>query len=167
MGDNSAEQAQQEEHVDTRPHVTIGTPHVTISYDSYPPDEDHAFRTKIDSSYEGWDNPFRPEGELSHEAEELLRLWKEGKLKNRPPGAEQIEPDQPDGKGGAAPEKPERQQQQHNGSNNSMKNGSSKKTDVVKTQNMPTVNKVQTVNLKSDGDAEPKKKKGCCSLMWN
>ncbi len=31
--------------------------------------------------YEGWDNPFRPEGELSHEAEELLRMWREGKLK--------------------------------------------------------------------------------------
>ena len=32
------------------------------------------------SSYEGWDNPFRPEGEISHDADELLRLWKEGKL---------------------------------------------------------------------------------------
>ena len=36
------------------------------------------------SSYEGWDNPFRPEGELSHEAEELLKLWKQGKLKSHP-----------------------------------------------------------------------------------
>ena len=33
------------------------------------------------SSYEGWDNPFRPDGEISHEAEELLKLWKEGRLK--------------------------------------------------------------------------------------
>ena len=24
-------------------------------------------------SYEGWDNPFRPDGEISHEAEELLK----------------------------------------------------------------------------------------------
>ena len=32
------------------------------------------------SAYEGWDNPFRPEGEISHEADELLRMWKEGKL---------------------------------------------------------------------------------------
>ena len=31
------------------------------------------------SSYQGWDNPFRPEGELSHDAEEILRLWKEGR----------------------------------------------------------------------------------------
>ena len=29
-------------------------------------------------SYEGWDNPFRPDGEISHEAEELLRQWKRG-----------------------------------------------------------------------------------------
>ena len=34
------------------------------------------------SSYQGWDNPFRPEGELSHDAEEILRLWKDGKLKD-------------------------------------------------------------------------------------
>ena len=33
------------------------------------------------SSYEGWDNPFQPEGEISRDADELLRLWKEGKLK--------------------------------------------------------------------------------------
>jgi hypothetical protein len=33
----------------------------------------------IFSSYQGWDNPFRPEGEISHDAEEILRLWKEGK----------------------------------------------------------------------------------------
>ena len=29
-------------------------------------------------SYEGWDNPFRPDGEISHEAEELLKQWKRG-----------------------------------------------------------------------------------------
>ena len=33
----------------------------------------------IFSSYQGWDNPFRPEGEISHDAEEILRLGKEGK----------------------------------------------------------------------------------------
>merc|ERR1719277_969376 len=53
-------------------------PQVTVSYEHYPPVEDHAFRTKIDGSYEGWDNPFRPDGEISHEAEELLRQWKRG-----------------------------------------------------------------------------------------
>ena len=35
------------------------------------------------SSYEGWDNPFRPEGEISHDAEELLRLWRLGKLEDQ------------------------------------------------------------------------------------
>ena len=35
------------------------------------------------SSYEGWDNPFRPEGEISHDAEELLRLWRLGKLEEQ------------------------------------------------------------------------------------
>ena len=30
------------------------------------------------SSYEGWDYPFRPEGEISHDADELLRLWRKG-----------------------------------------------------------------------------------------
>merc|ERR1711874_339847 len=43
------------------------------------PKEDRAFGSKIDNSYQGWDNPFRPEGELSHDAEEILKLWKEGK----------------------------------------------------------------------------------------
>lgn len=35
------------------------------------------------SSYEGWDNPFRPEGEISHDAEELLKLWRLGKLEEQ------------------------------------------------------------------------------------
>ena len=35
------------------------------------------------SSYEGWDNPFRPEGEISNDAEELLRLWRLGKLEEQ------------------------------------------------------------------------------------
>ena len=38
------------------------------------------FELSYFSSYEGWDNPFRPEGEISHDAEELLRLWRLGKL---------------------------------------------------------------------------------------
>ena len=33
-------------------------------------------------SYEGWDNPFRPDGEISHEAEELLKQWKRGNVAN-------------------------------------------------------------------------------------
>jgi len=30
--------------------------------------------------YEGWDNPFRDEGEVSRDADRILRLWKEGRL---------------------------------------------------------------------------------------
>merc|ERR1712008_488855 len=56
-------------------------PHVTISSQNqdHAKHEDRIFGTKIDNSYQGWDNPFRPEGEISHDAEEILRLWKEGK----------------------------------------------------------------------------------------
>jgi hypothetical protein len=57
-------------------------PHVTIASHPEIPKEDRAFGSKIDNSYQGWDNPFRPEGELSHDAEEILRLWKDGKLKD-------------------------------------------------------------------------------------
>ena len=44
------------------------------------PDKILLFSFLYFSSYEGWDNPFRPEGEISHDAEELLRLWRLGKL---------------------------------------------------------------------------------------
>ena len=30
--------------------------------------------------YEGWDNPFRAEGEISHDAELMLALWRQGNL---------------------------------------------------------------------------------------
>ena len=46
------------------------------------------------SSYEGWDNPFRPEGEISHDADELLRLWKEGKLALKNGGLDASDHDQ-------------------------------------------------------------------------
>ena len=45
-------------------------------------DGNYSFFFYFCSSYQGWDNPFRPEGELSHDAEEILRLWKDGKLKD-------------------------------------------------------------------------------------
>ena len=48
----------------------------------------------ISSSYEGWDNPFQPEGEISRDADELLRLWKEGKLKGA--GLNGVIPSSPD-----------------------------------------------------------------------
>ena len=31
--------------------------------------------------YEGWDNPFREEGEVSQDAQTIIRLWREGKLR--------------------------------------------------------------------------------------
>ena len=34
-----------------------------------------------DEDEEGWENPFQPEGEVSQDAELILRLWKGGNLK--------------------------------------------------------------------------------------
>ena len=54
------------------------------------------------SSYQGWDNPFRPEGELSHDAEDIVKLWKEGKrdfsllLKAKEDENNEMDPDETD-----------------------------------------------------------------------
>merc|ERR1712012_179064 len=77
-------------------------PHVTIASHPEIPKESRAFRTKIDNSYQGWDNPFRPEGELSHDAEDIVKLWKEGKrdfsllLKAKEDENNEMEPDETD-----------------------------------------------------------------------
>ena len=132
------------------------------------------------SSYEGWDNPFRPEGELSHEAEELLRLWKQGKLKKgevAAAAAAAAAGDTPDGK-----EVSKKDAGTTNGGVNTSSNGKAAGGGanggtvdvVVKKEVAPVSHKPQHVNIK-DSDAaaaaaaaaaEPKKKKqGCCSLM--
>jgi len=54
--------------------------------DSYPeghlPIGDVAYRSKqIRSEYEGWDNPFRAEGEVSQDADIIIQLWRENRLK--------------------------------------------------------------------------------------
>lgn len=127
-------------------------------------DDDDQFISFCSSYYEGWDNPFRPEGELSHEAEELLRLWKEGKLKKAPPEAENDV---------NAPHSPSNKQQQ-NGSGNSTQQQQQQQVEV-KREKVPGLGKVHQVHLDGGGDGvdgsgipekEPKKKKqGCCSLM--
>merc|ERR1712183_31318 len=70
---NSDNLAESQKLANSHPHVTIS------SHQEHPRGEDRTFGTKIDNSYQGWDNPFRPEGELSHDAEDIVKLWKEGK----------------------------------------------------------------------------------------
>ncbi|XP_059089515.1 uncharacterized protein LOC131885472 isoform X2 [Tigriopus californicus] len=190
------QQQQQQHHHQSSHHVTIvdhrsgSNPQITIDEyaGEYPLHEDNAFRTKIDSSYEGWDNPFRPEGQLSHEAEELLRLWREGKLKHADGTPIKDEPDaaflestaqaqknqsnnlQANGKSSANPGSSGSKgasEGNGNSSNGDMKNGGKPlTTDTVKRENMPqlgTPGRVQHVTL--GDDKGPKKKKGCCTIM--
>jgi len=150
-------------------------PHVTISsHHDMAKNEDRNFGTKIDNSYQGWDNPFRPEGELSHDAEEILRLWKEGKLKDfsllLKAKEDKNGPDSLDGGQDHSSDNDPlllNNSHEHGPSNGVMKNGSSGKngiiTDNVKTSQMPPPLKSEKVTVMA-GDG-PKKKKGCCSLM--
>ena len=144
------------------------------------------------SSYEGWDNPFRPEGELSHEAEELLKLWKQGKLKTHPndPNSSSKAADQQeteasvvDSAAAAAaaaktaadtdplisdqtPSDGGKVKQQQNGGESSLKNGGKSGAPVeVKRENMPQLVNPKHVTLGGKDKLEPKKKKGCCSIM--
>ena len=126
------------------------------------------------SSYQGWDNPFRPEGELSHDAEEILRLWKDGKLKDfslllKAGGGGNNNPDQDkedevDNTTKAMAKEPLLK-------NGTPQNGQSKSSFGVadnnggmKGQQQP---RQQSRSEKAKiGDAdEPKKKQGCCALM--
>lgn len=120
------------------------------------------------SSYQGWDNPFRPEGELSHDAEEILRLWKAGKLKEvssiLQAAAEELQ-DEVDNRKEKKNDDDNNKAQQpffQNGKQQQIKNGQSKPVPMdVKTSSSSQPQKVLLP------DSEPKKKKGCCSLMWN
>ena len=113
------------------------------------------------SSYEGWDNPFRPEGELSADAEEILRLWKEGKPLRLESEAEDDDATDSDFKATELM----KNDKNHNDCEPllSHQNGinGSKKTEVKSMMASSQPSKAEKVNL----EAEPKKKRGCCSLM--
>ena len=126
------------------------------------------------SSYEGWDNPFRPEGQISHEAEELLRLWRAGKLKNPDGTPDTEEPDAATLTQRALEQEKQEKEQKNKTNGHSPANGSSGTTKSavveVRRENAPLLSqpgKPQHVTLGSSGgeDKEPKKKKGCCSIM--
>lgn len=139
-------------------------PHVTISQEI--PKEDRAFRTKIDNSYQGWDNPFRPEGELSHDAEEILRLWKQGKLKNADWLLHKEGQDHCDSNQTTLPDGQTSPQQQNGGQAVSTdKNGIAKPSYEVKQVTQQLAQQPQQSQKVTLGGDEPKKKKGCCSLM--
>jgi hypothetical protein len=125
------------------------------------------------SSYQGWDNPFRPEGELSNDAEEILRLWKEGKLKDmalllKDHNNANMEDDDDNGSGNDvvdnnSTKQPLLQHHQNGDGKASSKNGNPKQLVDIKSS---SVNQQQP--LKSEKVTignEPKKKHGCCSLM--
>ena len=111
------------------------------------------------SSYQGWDNPFRPEGELSADAEEILRLWKEGKplLLEAEANSEESEPN--------SILKSEKENNQHHNDSEpllSHQNGmNGKKMEVKSASPRPQPSRAEKVNIED----EPKKKQGCCSLM--
>ena len=125
------------------------------------------------SYYEGWDNPFRPEGELSLEAEELLRLWKQGRLTKE--GGIETEESVADGT-------TDLKKSQANGNNNNNNGGggntssNGKAVVEVKRTNLPQIVNPKHVKLGQDStdrsvDDDPaggggkKKNKGCCSVM--
>jgi len=166
-------------------------PHVTISSQNqdHAKHEDRIFGTKIDNSYQGWDNPFRPEGEISHDAEEILRLWKEGKrdfsllLKDKE-GDEYDEEenknelDSMDHSMNASDELDSGKEPllnngsaigtQQNGKatkngQNGVKKTNNNKTSLVDVKTTSVQQKSEKVTLM--GGDEPKKKQGCCSLM--
>ena len=115
------------------------------------------------SSYEGWDNPFRPEGELSADAEEILRLWKEGKPLRLD---SEVEEDDDATDSDFKATELMKNDKNHNdcepllSHNQNGING--KKTEVKSMMASSQPSKAEKVNL----EAEPKKKRGCCSLMW-
>ena len=137
------------------------------------------------SSYEGWDNPFRPEGEISLEADELLRLWKQGKLDEKSRKASTQSNNNNNDKN--SPQKQTNGQiksengnvdpstQQNGGhKNGATPQGLSSSTFEVRRETVGLSqqphNQLHHVTI-SDGknadDEDPKKKKtdGCCSLM--
>jgi len=147
-------------------------PHITISEDLPTKDPNN-----IDSSYEGWDNPFRPEGEISHEADELLRLWKEGKLNLQngtagTEGTDQNSTSDPetsldasgDPANGTDPVKTPLLSSDLNGGH---KNGGTSSTFVPSTTTVKREPSQQLTAKPVNIDSSPKKKKtnGCCSVM--
>lgn len=164
-------------------------PHVTISSQNqeFAKHEDRIFGTKIDNSYQGWDNPFRPEGEISHDAEEILKLWKEGKrdfsllLKDKEEYDEEENKNSLDSMDHSIDASDEldsgKEPLLNNGSSGGMgtqqngkvtKNGqngvkNNNKTSLVDVKTTSVQQKSEKVTLM--GGDEPKKKQGCCSLM--
>ena len=121
------------------------------------------------STYQGWDNPFRPEGELSHDAEEILRLWKDGKLKDfslllKAGGGGNNNPDQDkedevDNTTKAMAKEPLLK-------NGTPQNGQSKNlVDSSKSSMAAQQQPLRSEKVKIGSGDEPKKKQGCCSLM--
>jgi len=162
-------------------------PHVTISSQNqdHAKHEDRIFGTKIDNSYQGWDNPFRPEGEISHDAEEILKLWKEGKrdfsllLKDKEEYDEEENKNSLDSMDHSIDASDEldsgKEPLLNNGSGMGIqqngkvtKNGqngvkNNNKTSLVDVKTTSVQQKSEKVTLM--GGDEPKKKQGCCSLM--
>ena len=129
------------------------------------------------SSYQGWDNPFRPEGELSNDAEEILRLWKEGKLKDfslllkannnssaNEPSDKAEATDDVDNTKAAAATSSEPLLKNGSASAGPSQNGSSVKSNHYQNSNQSQPLR-SSEKVKIGGD-EPKKKQGCCALMW-
>ena len=128
------------------------------------------------SSYQGWDNPFRPEGELSNDAEEILRLWKEGKLKDFSlllKANNNSSANEPSDKAEATDDVDNTKAATATSSEPLLKNGSasagpSQNGSSVKSNHYQNSNQSQPLRssekVKIGGD-EPKKKQGCCALM--
>ena len=146
------------------------------------------------SSYEGWDNPFRPEGEISHDAEELLRLWRLGKLEeqNRKNSSQSNNNNDRNATPKGTPKHTNGKVANSNNTddasepllaqNGSHKNGVTPaagsttntsstfevKRETVGINQQPQHSKPVTINDKTKGDItdSPKKKTdGCCSIM--
>ena len=129
------------------------------------------------SSYEGWDNPFRPEGEISHDAEELLRLWRLGKLDEQNKNNLQSDNNNEDNstcKG--TPKHPNGKISNNNSESCSgspfQQNGAHSSTFEVKRETVGSKQQSQqlqqvTINDGKVDNQDPQKKKtgGCCSIM--
>lgn len=124
---------------------------------------------KDDSTESGWDNPFRPGGDLSREADQIVELIKGGKPITPTPGSQA--PDLPSGDSSLDPNhtvdsvdtvSPKKVTALSSSPNQSKTNGTSDK-------NPPTPGQVdvQRTTIKAEGDGAQvehvmiKKKKGC------
>ena len=133
------------------------------------------------SSYEGWDNPFRPEGEISHDAEELLRLWRLGKLEEQNRKNSQSNNNNDDKSPGNERHTNGQLSNVSNQESPLQKNGGHKngvaatgggttldvKRETVGVQQQLQQSQHVTINDGKADEQDPKKKKtgGCCSIM--